>query len=118
MIRPRDEVALMEGYHSPQVSVDVRLNTNESPTAPPAAWQAAFEKAVQIVDWNRYPDRAATDLRAAIARLHAETRPKLGPRAPRSMAISPGHMLTMSEGMVNGDTLRGPRSASTPSPVS
>ena len=70
MIRPRDEVALMEGYHSPQVSVDVRLNTNESPTAPPAAWQAAFEKAVQIVDWNRYPDRAATDLRAAIARLH------------------------------------------------
>jgi histidinol-phosphate aminotransferase len=70
MIRPRDDVALMEGYHSPQVSVAVRLNTNESPTAPPSAWQAAYEKAVGAIDWHRYPDRAATDLRAAIARLH------------------------------------------------
>ena len=26
----------MEGYHSPQVAVDVRLNTNESPEPPPA----------------------------------------------------------------------------------
>ena len=35
MIRPRDDVALMEGYHSPQVDVAVRLNTNESPEPPP-----------------------------------------------------------------------------------
>ena len=28
----------MEGYHSPQVDVDVRLNTNESPVPPPAAF--------------------------------------------------------------------------------
>ena len=35
--RVRDDLALMEGYHSPQVSVDVRLNTNESPLPPPEA---------------------------------------------------------------------------------
>ena len=33
--RPRADVALMAGYHSPQVDVDVRLNTNESPVPPP-----------------------------------------------------------------------------------
>ena len=31
MITPRNDVALMNGYHSPQVDVAVRLNTNESP---------------------------------------------------------------------------------------
>ena len=41
MITPRDDVALMAGYHSPQVDVAVRLNTNESPEPPPAAWRAA-----------------------------------------------------------------------------
>ena len=37
MARPkvRDDVALMDGYHSPQVDVRVRLNTNEAPDAPP-----------------------------------------------------------------------------------
>ena len=34
--RRRDDLALMEGYHSPQVDVAVRLNTNESPEPPPA----------------------------------------------------------------------------------
>ena len=28
----------MKGYHSPQVDVAVRLNTNESPFAPPETW--------------------------------------------------------------------------------
>ena len=32
---PRREVALRPGYHSPQVEVEVRLNTNESPEPPP-----------------------------------------------------------------------------------
>ena len=40
-IRPRDDLALMEGYHSPQVDVPVRLNTNESPFPPPAAFTEA-----------------------------------------------------------------------------
>ena len=40
----------------------------------------------------------------------ALTTPKFGPRAPNSIATRPLHMLLMSEGIVKGDTLRGPRS--------
>ncbi len=70
MIRPRSDVALMEGYHSPQLDVQVRLNTNESPEAPPTAWTNALNDAVTTIEWNRYPDRAATELRTAIGALH------------------------------------------------
>ena len=66
----RDDLKALEGYHSPQVSVAVRLNTNESPEPPPAAWRDAFAAELSRVDWHRYPDRAATELRAAIAGLH------------------------------------------------
>jgi histidinol-phosphate aminotransferase len=70
MITPRDDVALMQGYHSPQVDVAIRLNTNEAPDAPPEVWTNALSRALQDIDWNRYPDRAATELRAAIGALH------------------------------------------------
>lgn len=70
MIAPRDDVALMEGYHSPQLDVAVRLNTNESPERPPADWVAEVADAVARVDWNRYPDRSAIALRTAIGALH------------------------------------------------
>lgn len=69
-VEPRSDVALMAGYHSPQVDVDVRLNTNESPVPPPDGFLDAVAAAVGGVDWNRYPDRAATGLRARIAGLH------------------------------------------------
>ncbi len=69
-IAVRDDLKALEGYHSPQVSVRVRLNTNESPTAPPAAWHDAFASELSRLEWHRYPDRAATELRAAIAALH------------------------------------------------
>ena len=66
----RDDLQALEGYHSPQVSVRVRLNTNESPEPPPAAWRDAFAAELSRLDWHRYPDRAATDLREAIGALH------------------------------------------------
>lgn len=69
-VRPRDDVALMEGYHSPQVDVAVRLNTNEAPEPPPAAFTQQLAEAVAAVDWHRYPDRAHQELRAAIAAHH------------------------------------------------
>lgn len=71
-IRPRvrDDLALMAGYHSPQVVVDVRLNTNESPEPPPQAWSDALAAAMRDIAWHRYPDRAATELRAALAAHH------------------------------------------------
>ena len=69
-VRPRDDVALMAGYHSPQVDVAVRLNTNESPEPPPAAWEADLAAAMGEIDWHRYPDRAALELRTAIGAQH------------------------------------------------
>jgi len=69
-VAPRDDVALMEGYHSPQVDVAVRLNTNEAPEPPPAAFTARLGAALADVAWHRYPDRGYTALRAAIAELH------------------------------------------------
>ncbi|HEV3225331.1 MAG TPA: histidinol-phosphate transaminase [Acidimicrobiales bacterium] len=70
MINPRDDVTLMEGYHSPQVDVKVRLNTNEAPEPPPAEFTERLAQELQSVEWHRYPDRAATELRVAIAELH------------------------------------------------
>ena len=70
MIQPREAIALMDGYHSPQVDVKVRLNTNESPVPPPDAWRRAYAEAVDAIEWHRYPDRSARELRAAIAALH------------------------------------------------
>lgn len=69
-IEPRDDVALMAGYHSPQVDVKVRLNTNEAPVPPPASFVDALAEELRRVEWHRYPDRAARDLREAIATLH------------------------------------------------
>ena len=69
-VLPRDDVGLMDGYHSPQVDVAVRLNTNESPYPPPDEWLARIAESVVSIDWHRYPDREATELRQRIAVLH------------------------------------------------
>ncbi|MFL6206301.1 MAG: histidinol-phosphate transaminase [Acidimicrobiales bacterium] len=69
-IPPRDDLALMEGYHSPQVDVAVRLNTNEAPVPPPEGFVEALEAEVAAVEWHRYPDRSYRRLRQAIADHH------------------------------------------------
>jgi histidinol-phosphate aminotransferase len=66
----RDDLRALEGYHSPQVDVRIRLNTNEAPTPPPAAWRDAFAAELSRVEWHRYPDRSASALRASIAESH------------------------------------------------
>jgi histidinol-phosphate aminotransferase len=63
LVQPRDDLRALEGYHSPQVDVAVRLNTNESPFAPPAGFLDEWTAALRDVAWNRYPDRAAQLLR-------------------------------------------------------
>ncbi|MGB0113106.1 MAG: aminotransferase class I/II-fold pyridoxal phosphate-dependent enzyme, partial [Ilumatobacteraceae bacterium] len=70
MIRVRDDLRSLDGYHSAQVDVRIRLNTNESPQPPPAAFRDAVAAEVSRVDWHRYPDRQATALREAIAETH------------------------------------------------
>ena len=66
----RPDLVALSGYHSPQVDVEVRLNTNESPLPPPAEWLDAFRSGLADLDFNRYPDRQATQLRAALADSH------------------------------------------------
>lgn len=66
----RDDLRALEGYHSPQVDVKVRLNTNESPLPPPPGWRDALAAEVSRVEWHRYPDRSAHALRTAIGGLH------------------------------------------------
>src|SRR5262249_54832730 len=63
---PRDDLRALDGYHSPQIDVDVRLNTNESPYAPPAAFVERWLDALRGIEWNRHPDRAANELRSAL----------------------------------------------------
>jgi len=79
VIPVRDDLRLLEGYHSKQVDVEVRLNTNESPTPPPDAFRDALAAEVSRVEWHRYPDRAAWALREAIAERHRSEGYAIGP---------------------------------------
>lgn len=72
-IEPADNLGATEGYHSPQVEVAVRLNTNESPHPPPPEFVEALQAALAGVEFHRYPDRRAQTLRAALADLHGTT---------------------------------------------
>jgi histidinol-phosphate aminotransferase len=65
---------LLPAYHSPQVEVDVRLNTNESPEPPPPAFMQDLAAGLRRLDLRRYPDREATGLRDALARAHGVAR--------------------------------------------
>ena len=67
----RTDVGLMSGYHSPQLDVNIRLNTNEAATPPPAEFDRRLRDAMSTLEWNRYPDRAAIALREAIATLES-----------------------------------------------
>jgi len=60
----------MPGYHSPQLEAEVRLNTNESPEPPPQAFLEELSAAARSLAANRYPDRDAAELRAALASHH------------------------------------------------
>jgi histidinol-phosphate aminotransferase len=60
----------MAGYHSPQVDVAVRLNTNEAPEPPPDGFATALAEAMATLEWHRYPDRSYRALREAIAAHH------------------------------------------------
>ncbi len=70
MPEPRADLGLREGYHSPQVPVEVRLNTNESPYPPPREWLDALLVEASDIAYNRYPDRGALALRGELADLH------------------------------------------------
>jgi histidinol-phosphate aminotransferase len=68
--QPRKDLGLRPGYHSPQLAVEVRLNANESPFPPPAAFVDALVDEVRRTVFHRYPDRGALELRKALAEWH------------------------------------------------
>ncbi len=63
----RPDLADSRPYISPQIPARYRLNTNESPYAPPQAVINDVIEAMQQLALNRYPDRDATTLFDAIA---------------------------------------------------
>ena len=65
-LTPRDDLRALGGYHSPQLDVPVRLNTNESPYSPPPEFVDAWLEALRAAPLNRYPDRDARALRTAL----------------------------------------------------
>ncbi|MCU0278008.1 MAG: histidinol-phosphate transaminase [Candidatus Nanopelagicales bacterium] len=62
----RPELVGRSAYGAPQIDVPIRLNTNENPYPPPPEMIADIAAAV-APDLNRYPDRDAHELRAALA---------------------------------------------------
>jgi histidinol-phosphate aminotransferase len=70
LVPVREDLTVLEGYHSAQVPAKVRLNTNESPFPPPETWREQLADAVAATSFNRYPDREASRLRAGVAALH------------------------------------------------
>ena len=66
----RPDLSALSGYHSPQLEVEVRLNTNESPEPPPAEFQAEVAASLATTRWHRYPDREAGRLRESLADHH------------------------------------------------
>ena len=75
----RDDLAELPGYHSPQIDVEHRLNTNESPEPPPEGFQQAVVDRVAALDWHRYPDRGVTELRTKLAAHHASDHQAITP---------------------------------------
>ena len=65
----RPELAGIEPYGAPQFDVPVLLNVNENPYPPSPEVVTAMAKAVSAAatSLNRYPDREAIELRAALA---------------------------------------------------
>lgn len=67
MLPLRPDLEDVEPYVSPQLPARVRLNTNESPYAPPRALVDALLREVDGMSLNRYPDRDARRLVDALA---------------------------------------------------
>ncbi len=67
MIRPREGLGLRKGYHSPQLNVEVRLNTNESPFQLPDGFYRRLAEVTQTLALNRYPDRSYFKVKEVLA---------------------------------------------------
>jgi histidinol-phosphate aminotransferase len=62
----RADLVDVEPYGAPQLDVPVRLNTNETAVPPPPGFLAEVARRLPELELNRYPDREAMALRAAL----------------------------------------------------
>lgn len=62
----REDLAGAVPYGAPQLDVPVRLNTNETPYPPPAAFYEQLAKCLADVNFHRYPDRQVWALRTGL----------------------------------------------------
>ena len=62
----RSEIVALKAYHVPDSSGMVKLDAMENPYALPAALQAEVAQAAGSAELNRYPDPAATRLKARL----------------------------------------------------
>jgi histidinol-phosphate aminotransferase len=62
----REDLRALAPYRAPQADAPVRLNTNESPYPPPDAVVEELTERIGALGLNRYPERDATVLRAAL----------------------------------------------------
>jgi histidinol-phosphate aminotransferase len=67
MLSLRADLEEIEPYVSPQLPARLRMNTNESPYAPPRRLVDALVAGIEGMSLNRYPDRDATALVDALA---------------------------------------------------
>ncbi len=67
VVRVRADLADVVPYGAPQLDVPVRLNTNETPYAPPPVFFERLAARVGELELHRYPDRRAWRLRSALA---------------------------------------------------
>ena len=63
----RPSLADVEAYVSPQQPAKFRMNTNESPYAPPQELVDEVTRELAASEFNRYPDKDARELLAALA---------------------------------------------------
>jgi len=63
----RPDLESVAPYVSPQMPARYRMNTNETPYPPPESLVEEVAQGLKNVSLNRYPDRDATDLFAAIS---------------------------------------------------
>lgn len=66
----RKDLQSLDGYHSPQLDLEVKLNTNESPYSLPKKFLKLLQKELAKKELNRYPDRESRVLKEAIADFH------------------------------------------------
>ena len=64
----RPDLESLAPYVSPQMPARYRMNTNETPYAPPVALVDEVSEQIKTIALNRYPDRDAVDLFEAVSK--------------------------------------------------